>query len=99
MSNRRRQNAINVVSVDGGTVEGMHNVRAAVFHHFSTHFKIRGSTWPGVEGLNFRQLSFAEAGISLEEVKQAVWECDSYKSPGPDGVSFGFIKEFWNLSN
>ena len=31
------------------------------------------------------------------EVKQAVWDCDSYKSPGPDGVSFGFTKEFWNL--
>ena len=30
-------------------------------------------------------------------MKQEVWGCDSYKSPGPDGVSFGFIKEFWNL--
>jgi len=30
-------------------------------------------------------------------VKQAVWNCDSCKSPGPDGVNFGFIKEFWNL--
>ncbi|MCH97122.1 cytochrome P450, partial [Trifolium medium] len=29
------------------------------------------------------------------EVKQAVWECDSLKSPGLDGVNFGFIKEFW----
>ncbi|PNX72596.1 cysteine-rich receptor-like protein kinase, partial [Trifolium pratense] len=29
------------------------------------------------------------------EVKQAVWDCDSYKSPGPDGINFGFIKDFW----
>jgi hypothetical protein len=29
------------------------------------------------------------------EVKAAVWECDSYKSPGPDGVNFRFIKESW----
>jgi len=30
-------------------------------------------------------------------VKLAVWDCDSDKSPGPDSVNFGFIKEFWNL--
>ncbi|CAJ2647905.1 unnamed protein product [Trifolium pratense] len=33
--------------------------------------------------------------FSLEEVKAAVWDCDSYKSPGPDGINFGFIKDFW----
>jgi hypothetical protein len=47
-------------------------------------------------------LSGAEAGsliisFSQEEVKQAIWDCDSFKSPGPDGVSFGLIKEFWEL--
>ncbi|GAU49945.1 hypothetical protein TSUD_408400 [Trifolium subterraneum] len=33
--------------------------------------------------------------FSEEEVKAAVWDCDSYKSPDPDGVNFGFIKDFW----
>jgi hypothetical protein len=33
--------------------------------------------------------------FSFEEVKSVVWDCDSFKSPGPDGVNFGFIKEFW----
>ena len=31
-----------------------------------------------------------------EEVKRAVWECGSDKSPGPDGLNFKFIKQFWN---
>jgi len=31
----------------------------------------------------------------MEEVKHAIWDCDSYKSPGPDGVNLGFIKHFW----
>jgi len=102
MSNRRCHNAINVVSVDGSTVEEVHDIRATVFNHFSNHFKTRGAARPGVESLDFRKLSFVEAEIltnsfSLEEVKQAVWDCDNYKSPGPDGVSFGFLKEFWNL--
>ena len=31
----------------------------------------------------------------LEEVKQAIWDCDSFKSPGQDDINFGFIKQFW----
>ena len=48
----------------------------------------------------FKTLTYAEGGnltkpFSVAEVKAAVWDCDSYKSPGPDGVNFGFLKEFW----
>jgi len=32
----------------------------------------------------------------MDEVKTTVWDCDSFKSPGPDGINFGFIKTFWN---
>jgi exonuclease III len=102
MSSRRRQNAINVVNVDGVSVEGVSNIRTAVFHHFANHFKVVDAQRPDIGSLQFRKLTFGEAGnltkpFSPEEVKQAVWDCDSYKSPGPDGVSFGFIKEFWDL--
>jgi len=27
------------------------------------------------------------------EIKEAVWECGSNKSPGPDGFNFSFIKK------
>jgi len=102
MSHRRRHNTIHLVSADGGNVEGVHAIRAAVFNHFSNHCQSKDVVQPGVEGLNFRKLSFLEAGIltkpfCIEEVTQAVWDCDSYKSSGPDSVSFGFDKEFWSL--
>nr|GEU67615.1 RNA-directed DNA polymerase, eukaryota, reverse transcriptase zinc-binding domain protein [Tanacetum cinerariifolium] len=29
------------------------------------------------------------------ELKRAVWECGTDKSPGPDGFSFGFYRQFW----
>jgi len=29
--------------------------------------------------------------ISEAEVKEAVWNCDNSKSPGPDGFNFGFL--------
>ena len=31
-----------------------------------------------------------------EEVKEAVWQCEGTKSPGPDGFNFNFIKKSWN---
>nr|GFA87755.1 RNA-directed DNA polymerase, eukaryota [Tanacetum cinerariifolium] len=37
-----------------------------------------------------------ECAISKEELKRAVWECGTNKSPGPDGFSFGFYWQFWS---
>ncbi|GJT60039.1 hypothetical protein Tco_1003572 [Tanacetum coccineum] len=35
-----------------------------------------------------------ETSISLEEVKNEVWDCGSSKAPGPDGFSFAFVKKY-----
>jgi len=53
-----------------------------------------------VDNLQFRRLSVVEGThltcpFNEEEVKTTVWDCDSFKSPGPDGIHLGFIKEFW----
>jgi len=50
--------------------------------------------------LQFQTLSVEEGvglikPFSLDEIKEVVWDRDSYKSPGPDGINFVFIKEFW----
>ncbi|GAU14347.1 hypothetical protein TSUD_309070 [Trifolium subterraneum] len=100
LASRRRQNALSVIMVDGVRVEGLQPIRQAVFNHFSSHFRAGNMDRPTMEDLQFNTLSFAEGGslvkpFSVEEVKAAIWDCDSYKSPGPDGINFGFLKEFW----
>lgn len=37
------------------------------------------------------------APFQENEIRAVVWDCEGSKSPGPDGVNFGFIKEFWEL--
>ena len=102
LSGRRRRNAIVSLMVNGSLVEGVQPIRQAVFTHFRDHFASSNVSRPGVENLVFKNLSY-DAGnglikpFSADEVKSAVWDCDSYKSPGPDGVHFGFIKEFWEV--
>ena len=102
MSSRRSRNAIPCFLVNGALVEGEENVRNAVFNHFRTHFQPVQSTRPSMEGINFRTLSFTDGAclvkpFTLEEVKAAVWDCDSFKCPGPDGITFGFVKDFWDI--
>ena len=35
--------------------------------------------------------------FSVGEVKAAVWDCDNFKSLGPDDITFGFIKDFCDI--
>jgi len=99
MSQRRRVNTIYVLHIGGVQVEGVDNVREAVFNHFSNHFQSDVVERPSPMHLNFCMLSYRDGAafvkpFSMEELKVAVWDCDSFKCSGPDGVNFGFIKDF-----
>jgi hypothetical protein len=55
---------------------------------------------PVVGNLMFKRLYVAERGdlispFSEMEVKAAVLDCDSFRSSRPDGINFGFFKDFW----
>ncbi|PNX56722.1 cysteine-rich receptor-like protein kinase, partial [Trifolium pratense] len=91
---------MSVIQVDGVTLEGVEPIRQAVFSHFESHFKASNVNRPVVDDLQFKRLNHVENGSLIKpfteaEVKSAVWDCDSFKSPGPDGINFGFIKDFW----
>lgn len=51
---------------------------------------------PFYKSLTNDQSSFLDSPISSTEIKAAIWDCGSDKSPGPDGFTFAFYKEFWN---
>nr|GFB44509.1 RNA-directed DNA polymerase, eukaryota [Tanacetum cinerariifolium] len=38
-----------------------------------------------------------ERMVTKEELKVAVWDCGTNKSPGPDGFTFGFFWHFWSI--
>jgi hypothetical protein len=102
LSSRRRRNAIVLLMVNGSLVEGVHPIRQAVFSHFRDHFASSNINQPGVENLAFKNLSYVEGNglikpFIVDEVKNAPWECDNFKSLGLDGFHFGFIKEFWEV--
>jgi len=67
---------------------------------FANHFKESNDERPRAGDLQFQSLFMVEGSelvVSFNEleVKNVVCDCDSIKSPGPDGLNFGFIKDFW----
>lgn len=92
---RRRVNAIISIKVNWEQVEGFPSVRGAIFYHFQNHFKSIMHSRPVVEDLSFNSIS-EEGGMLLtthfseEEIKNAMTDCDSFKSPGPDDINLGF---------
>jgi len=102
LSSCQRRNSIISFVEEGHTVEGVQPICNVVFTHFRNHFKARSVGRPGVGNMPFKTLSMQDGGslvkpFTVDEVKAAVWDCDSFKSPGLDGVNFGFITKFWQV--
>lgn len=86
---------------DGMLVEGVEPLRREVKNHFKKHFSDRSGVRPWVGRMKCaslcESLSNELTGLfSKEEVRSVVWDCGSYKSQWPDGVTFAFIKQFWS---
>ncbi|GKD89294.1 RNA-directed DNA polymerase, eukaryota [Tanacetum coccineum] len=50
-----------------------------------------------MSSINSHDHDLLEAVVSMEEVKVAVWDYGSDKTPGRDGFSFAFVKRYWEL--
>ncbi|XP_058744347.1 uncharacterized protein LOC131616936 [Vicia villosa] len=97
LKDRRNRNHISNISTSGGLVESVKEVKEAVKTHFEEKFKEEIYDRPTLDGIFLSSLSLEERS-GLEdpftelEVKEAVWNCDGSKSPGPDGFSLLFFK-------
>ncbi|KAL6545131.1 hypothetical protein OROHE_009796 [Orobanche hederae] len=100
---RRIQNGFSGLEVGGEWVEDPSRIEEEIYNHFQLHFQQRHSP-----KLRLREDFFAEGlgeaereqlvrPFTEEEVKAAVWDCDSSKSPGPDGFNFAFLKDCWGI--
>ena len=43
------------------------------------------------------QIQFFHAPFTRDEIKKVVWDYGSTKALGPDGFSFNFIKQYWDI--
>ncbi|GJZ67194.1 RNA-directed DNA polymerase, eukaryota [Tanacetum coccineum] len=80
------------------------SIEDGVKHEFLSHFRKQFSPpdsprfcfdYVFPNKLSSDQVEDLEHNVTYEEVKRAIWDCGTNKSPGPDGFTFKFFHEFW----
>ena len=102
MNVNRRNNSLKGVMIDGTWTDEPHKVKEEVRSFFSQRLQEPDYYRPRLDGISFQTINQHQndmlvAPFQEEEVKQAVYDCGSEKSRGPDGLNFKFIKKFWQL--
>ncbi|GKC34188.1 RNA-directed DNA polymerase, eukaryota [Tanacetum coccineum] len=102
LNKKRRQHNIRGIMIDGIWIYNPIRVKAEFFQHFSSRFDKPNPMRAHIEmrypkTITCDQQADLERDVSNEEIKRAVWDCGTDKSPGPDGFSFGFYRRFWYL--
>jgi len=88
------------VEVGGFWCEEPSTVRSKAKKLFENRFKATKDFGVRLDVVEFNTLAKEDSlrmieVFSEEEVKEAVWQCEGSKSPGPDGFNFNFIKKSW----
>ena len=96
LNRKRRQIAIRGLMIDGVWVDNPIKVKEGFHNCFQSLFQ-KNSSWRPVtddalfSNLSQTQVDYLQSPFSREEIKRAVWDCGSNKSPSPDGFAFGFF--------
>nr|GEY94452.1 RNA-directed DNA polymerase, eukaryota [Tanacetum cinerariifolium] len=83
-------------------IKNLDLVKKEFLNHFKNSFGRPNKTRPVLVTefpcqLNSMQHMDMEADVTIEDIKNAVWDCGTDKSPGPNGFSFDFYRRFWSV--
>lgn len=99
---RRVRNNFNGMPIDGQWCEDKDVVKDKVRDFFKKRFEDVFGPQVRPDNVCFNSISESDnemlvGPFSEEEVKNAIWSCDSSTSPGLDGLNFSFIKHNWEV--
>ena len=102
VNGNRRHNSLRGLLVDGCWTKEPIKIKEEVCQFFRKKFEEGEEVRPRLDGVTFQTISqnqndFLVHRFDEKEVKDAVWDCGSHKSPGLDGLNFKFIKGFWEV--
>ncbi|GKB52136.1 RNA-directed DNA polymerase, eukaryota, partial [Tanacetum coccineum] len=102
INKKRSQLAIRGVLIDGDWIDEPCKVKNEFLMHFANRFESPSGPCIDIDCHLFKKLSSEqvddlECDVTFDEIKKAVWDCGTNKSPGPDGFSFDFIRTFWDI--
>ncbi|GJU78052.1 RNA-directed DNA polymerase, eukaryota [Tanacetum coccineum] len=102
VNQKRRYLSIQGIKIEGHWIEDPLGIKDAFLTFYEQKFqkvevvKIVNRS-PFYKTLNIDQNTYLASSVSEAEIRDAIWDCGSDKSPGPDGFTFAFYKDFWNV--
>ncbi|XP_057793325.1 uncharacterized protein LOC131009943 [Salvia miltiorrhiza] len=103
INGRRARNNVSGLNVDGVWIQEPSEVKRIVKDHFHSQFRKRSRACLRLPAdfvnrkISDSAREWLDRPFSEEEIKEAVWNCDGGKSPGPDGFNFLFMKRCWDV--
>ncbi|GJU25337.1 RNA-directed DNA polymerase, eukaryota [Tanacetum coccineum] len=102
INKKRSQLAIHGILEEGEWIIDPPKVKKEFLNHFTNRFLV--PELPRFihdiqfdNRLSSDQKDDLERNVTQYEIKRAVWECGTNKSPGPNGSTFEFIRRYWNI--
>ncbi|GKV34386.1 hypothetical protein SLEP1_g42761 [Rubroshorea leprosula] len=100
ISSRQCKKEIVNIQVNGKKLEEVDKIKNGISKYFENLFKEEEWKRPNMDGISFKQISQAQNDLlvmpfSEDEIKVAVWDCGSDKTPGPNPQR---IEEFRPIS-
>nr|GFA99957.1 RNA-directed DNA polymerase, eukaryota, reverse transcriptase zinc-binding domain protein [Tanacetum cinerariifolium] len=101
LNKKRNQHAISGILSEGNWIEDPNSVKNEILSHFNERFDSPCSSRLILDGEFLNKLSAdqnldLERNVTNEEIKRAMWDCGTNKSPRPDGFTFGFYRRYWD---
>ncbi|XP_016192211.1 uncharacterized protein LOC107633090 [Arachis ipaensis] len=99
-SARRKNNRIDSLVINGRLVRNQSRIKGAITGFYKDLYRRELAPTIGIcDGL-VKQIEDEEAAMletmpSPEEIREAVWDCESSNAPGSDGYNMNFIKKCW----
>ncbi|XP_016207056.1 uncharacterized protein LOC107647499 [Arachis ipaensis] len=99
-SARRRNNRIEALRIHGRVVRNQARIKVAIRDFFKELYHQEPSPNIGIRDGLVRRITGEEAAElelmpSAEEIKAAVWDCESSKAPRSDEFNMNFIRKCW----
>lgn len=102
INNKRNRSRINGLNIQGVWVTEPPLIKNHVYNSFKDKFHEAFPSRPKFSSNLFKQLSpedstYLDLPFSIQEIKDAVWNCGGDKAPGPDGFTFKLFKKHWDV--
>ncbi|XP_016203967.1 uncharacterized protein LOC107644592 [Arachis ipaensis] len=97
---RRRSNRIDALVISGRLVRNQARIKSTIRDFYKNLYRHEASPLVGIRDGLVNKIQEEEATDlerlpSADEIKEAIWDCESSKAPGCDGYNMNFIKKCW----